>query len=144
MIVIDWQEREYQVEDGEDSDEPYSYRGETDKEVWGFSAKYVEKGAKPHYGMSSTGAFECDAKPGDVVFAVVVRYATGDTFGRDGGQTTVMDVFTDAHKATGLYQACQSEKDFSLTFEGKQYYVAWNGYFETLESVDIQTLVVRL
>lgn len=146
MIDVLWYERTYQSEPGEDSDEPYSWRGVERTEIEDVYARYSEGEGNPHRGMIRPGSFSCEAKPGETVYAVIVRYSTGDTFGREDGLAICIDVFTDKAKADSLAQAVESHGDngeFRMHHEGIEYYCSWVGYFEHLEDVLVEELVVR-
>lgn len=91
-------------------------------------------------------------KPGDTVYAVVVDYESGDTFGRSGGYAQVMDVFDDMATAEGLYRECVAyhERDKraakvvqGVQFLGRDYYVSWDGYFESVNDIEVWQLVIR-
>lgn len=143
MINVLWGEHSYQSEPGEDTDEPYSWRGVERTEIDDVEAVYSEGEGNPHRGMIRPGAFTCEAKPGDTVYAVIVRYSTGDTFGREEGLAICLDVFSDKERAEELAQAAQDTDEFRMTVNDVEYYVSWVGYFESLEDVSVETLVVR-
>lgn len=128
----------------EDSDEPYSYRGETSGHLTNVIAA-VEDERRYSYGDGHVK--DLDVNPGDTVYAVVVVYETGDSFGRDGGQTKVLDVFTDAEEAAALAQKAtehDSNKDgYGFQHNGVDYYTPWCGYFESLDSIDVWDVQVR-
>lgn len=65
---------------------------------------------------------------------VVVRYTTGSTFGTIYGAWHVEGVYRDSEEAQEIVDSINKE-----TYKG---YKPWVGYFERLESVDIQTLQV--
>lgn len=113
--------------------------------VFDLEEVYVElapEGAQ-HVGMFDEH-FEVDGVgPGDTVHVVYAAYSTGDTFGNDDGQITFMDIFTDEAKAERLAAALREVKDYDLSFEGTDYYIPFNGYFESLEGVKVMTLVIR-
>lgn len=130
--------------DAEDSSEPYSYRGET----WGSLTNVVaavEDERRTYYG-DGLGK-DLDVNAGDTVYAVVVVYTTGDSFGRDGGQTKVLDAFTDPAEAAALAQRAtehDSNKDgYGFQHNGVDYYTPWCGYFESLDSIDVWDVQVR-
>ncbi|AVD99299.1 hypothetical protein SEA_BILLNYE_116 [Streptomyces phage BillNye] len=143
MINVVWGEYSYQSEPGEDTDEPYSWRGVETTEISDVEAVYSKGEGNPHRGMIRPGAFSCEAEPGDTVYAVIVRYSTGDTFGREEGLAICLDVFTDADKAEELAKAAREVDEFRMTVNGVEYYVSWVGYFEHLEDVVVEELVVR-
>jgi hypothetical protein len=92
-----------------------------------------------------------DLKPGDMVYAVVVDYKSGDTFGQQGGYAQIMDVFGTFEEAEGLYRECMALNEArsytritqGIEFQGKHYYVAWDGFFESVNSMEVWHLVIR-
>ena len=91
-----------------------------------------------------------DLSPGDTVYAVVVDYESGNTFGRAGGYAQIMDVFETFEEAEGLYRECvahaeQAVKRISqgVEYAGKSYYVAWDGLFESVNHIEVWHLVIR-
>lgn len=121
-------------------------RDDTDGRIDGVAAYYVTEGDSTGYRGMGWGdhTYDVDAQPGDVVHVVIAEYSTGDTFGRSGGQVSVMDVFTENHDAVELWKFLSKVKDeFSVKHNGQDYYIPWNGYFESLEDLDIRTLVVQ-
>ena len=91
-------------------------------------------------------AFEVkeDVAVGDVVHVVIVRYGTGDTFGHTWGSWSLMGASTDEEKAQELVDAINKD-----TYTGDEEaatgysYAPWRGYFESLESCDLHTFVVK-
>lgn len=91
-----------------------------------------------------------DVKPGDSVYAVVVDYESGDTFGRWGGYAQIMDVFSTLEEAEGLYRECVAHAEQTVKriaqgveYAGKSYYVAWDGHFESVNDIEVWHLVIR-
>jgi hypothetical protein len=90
-------------------------------------------------------------------YLVVVRYSTGSTFGRERGKYLFIAVFDDLDDAESL--AAEIKKDSAAgnrndkwTFIPKTPNVAyakdgihcsWKGYFERLESVDVESLRIK-
>jgi hypothetical protein len=85
------------------------------------------------------------------LFAVVADYSSGDTFGRDGGHSQVLDAFADNETAEALaYIALEHKRDgwrvdydYSFTFRDKEYRRDWWGYFESLNSLDVWEIQVK-
>ena len=81
-------------------------------------------------------------------YAVVVGYKTGDTF-NTGFAAVVVDAFQNAAEANALAEFLDKEysdwyrtRQYSstggtFTFNGKEYYPAWTGYFEHFVSVGV-------
>jgi hypothetical protein len=100
--------------------------------------------------------FDVDAKPGDVVFVVVVVYSTGGTFGRDEGCTEVVNVYKDPKQAKKVAKAIEDNSQFcpgssynpprsyTIEVDGESIYCgSWVGYFESLDSVHVETEIVQ-
>lgn len=140
-----------------DPDDPWD-RDDTEGHVTGVEAFELRSSEKPpRIGTGSCGekALEGVGR-GDRVWAVVAQYSTGDTFGRDGGQAQLLDVFASEAEADGLLAACDdwnAEKSANddwrwwdepvkarkprvqgpLVYQGTEYYTSWTGYFEALD-----------
>jgi hypothetical protein len=100
---------------------------------------------------------ELDVEVGGIVYAVVVDYSSGCTFGRTGAQGKVLDVFTDPKEAEALAEAALKPDgyrkdwgdrqvptfDFSFEHNGQEYYRDWVGYFEDLQDLSVWEVQVR-
>lgn len=100
---------------------------------------------------------EMDVEVGGTVYAVVVDYSSGCTFGRTGAQGKVLDVFTDPKEAEDLANAALkpdgyreewggrkvAKYDYSFKHNGQEYYRAWVGYFEDLQDLSVWEVQVR-
>lgn len=80
---------------------------------------------------------------GDTVYAVVATYTSGDTFGSDGGQTQVVDLFTDPEKAAELSVVAQAATQFTFEYDDIEYRPSWIGYFEHLDDMSVWELTVK-
>lgn len=131
-------------EEGPDADylkgEPYSWRGATGGAVTNVIA-FIEADAKSYYGDSH--GKDLDVRPGDVVYAVVASYTTGDTFGREGGQAKVLDFFQDPDQAERLRDVAKENEAYNFDFEGETYYAPWIGYFENLDKLEVWACSIR-
>lgn len=80
---------------------------------------------------------------GDVCYLVWAQYSTGDTFGRDGGQYELLEVLStrgDAEKQKEIYENLTDRRSDVV---GQAIgYVPWLGYFESLDFVRIEELVL--
>jgi hypothetical protein len=125
-------------------------QGDTDGRVTNVTA-WVEEDAKySYFGDSLSKEFPDDVTVGTTLYAVVADYSSGSTFGRDGGYSKVLDVFTSSEEAEALYQAAMADpadsrwdSKYSFTYNGKNYYRDWVGYFESLNSLDVWQIVVQ-
>lgn len=102
------------------------------------------EGAK-QYGMYDRDFEVENIGPGDKVHVVYVQYTTGDTFGQQEGAITFMDIFPEADekKAQVLATALAECKGWDLEVGGRNYYIPFNGYFESLEGVGVTPVIVR-
>lgn len=136
-------------EEGPDQDYlnnvPYSYRGSTNGRVTNVTAaESGREAAHRNYGSESLVKDMPDVAPGDTLYVVVVGYTSGDTFGRDGGHTAVLDAFTDTDAAEDLMdQAAENRSDYKMVHNGTEYYCPWVGYFENMEEINVWEVVVR-
>jgi len=74
------------------------------------------------------------------VYAVIVRYTTGDTFGTTHGAWEAAKIVTNKQDAEKIKKDIEKETgDYDSKKKG---YHAWKGYFESLESVVIHKLDV--
>jgi hypothetical protein len=72
---------------------------------------------------------------GDIGHLLVVRYSTGDTFSDVRGYWTIIGFYKDAKEAVEI-----KDKINDSSYEG---YKPWVGYFESLEDVELHTMVVQ-
>ena len=88
-----------------------------------------------------------DAKEGDFVYVLVLQYSTGDSFGCSTGNGEIVGVYKDikvAEQARKTYMENKDQYSIELpfeTYEGIKFQEISNpaaGYFESLESLDIQ------
>lgn len=136
VSVETWVSREPDPEDRWD-------QGDEHGTVTGVEVRYIPGNEAKETFLGSQ--FNVDAQPGDVVFVVLADYESGNTFGRSGGQYQLLDVFTDVKDAYALAKAAQDVEhgDFNLIHAGKEYYVSWTGYFESLQAIRVMTALVQ-
>lgn len=118
----------YHNNDGEDSDEPYSYRGTTSGHVDRVYISYDDY----NYGYRG---METDLDP--PFFVVYATYTTGDTFGSDF-EAAIVGVVKSEDEARALALEAKDYEGYGSLSNG--FYVPWNGYFESLESIHIERL----
>jgi len=143
--------------DGEDSNEPYSYRGTTTTR-WDVRGLKL-KGTEDHsYGYRETVDVNFEPVKGKLYHLLYAVYSTGDSFGHDEGR---------CFEAIGLYKSRKvAEENEKRLLEGKPskkgewgmeqvllklegttkqhpYYRPWNGYFESLDRLEVLTLVLN-
>ena len=69
------------------------------------------------------------------VYVVIVRYTTGDSFGITHGAWCVEGVYAEKDEANKVYKSILDN-----TYEG---YKEWEGYFEHLESAQVETFKIK-
>lgn len=138
-ILIDTETRTWTTRARDESDGWDN--GDTAGEVSNVTARIT--GREPtDYGYDSK-VVDLPAEPGDTIFAVVADYESGSTFGRSGGYAAVVDAFTSKEKAYELAEEASSKTGgYEFSFEGRDYYRSWKGYFESLNSMDVWELTV--
>jgi hypothetical protein len=144
-ILVSAETETWVTDEGEGSDEPYTWQGATGGAISNVWACMDESGKQRSYGPSAIISFEEDVRPGDTVYAVVACYTTGGTFQREGGQAQIVDVFLNPPDALDLVSALElhGEREYYFTHRAKEYYCPWAGYFETLDKVEVWSIQVR-
>lgn len=74
------------------------------------------------------------ATPGMSVFAVLVHYDTGDTFGQRKGRFYLEGIYDDMAKADKVAKSIANK-----TYKG---YKAWDGYFEVYNGTEVITFML--
>jgi hypothetical protein len=110
----------YHNDDGEDSDEPYSYRGTTSGHV---DRVYISE-RDFDYGYRG---METELTP--PFYVVYAEYMTGDTFGSDY-EACIVGVVKTSQEADSLLSEAEDFAGHGALSNG--FYVPWNGYFERL------------
>lgn len=123
--------------------EPYSYRGRTAGHVTNVVAFLENPDRTTQYYGDSCGKDLGDVRPGERVFSVVAEYETGDSFGHDGGQATVLDVFRTFEEAQSLATAAREVSEYGFEHNGVHYSTPWLGYFETLNKIEVWECAVK-
>lgn len=122
--------------------------GDTDGRVTDVVAYVESRAGGTYYGSSA--CVDLDVKVGGTVYAVVADYSSGSTFGQDGGYAQVLDAFTTEAEAEALLAAAKEPSTGQgfdrMSFEhgGKRYARIWDGYFESLNSLTVWEVQVRL
>lgn len=92
-----------------------------------------------------------DVKAGDEVHVLSIVYGTGDSFGKSSGNGEVVMVYKSralAEQAYSMYDEKSGDYSIKLPFEtpkGTEFRAISNpaaGYFECLESLDLETFIV--
>ncbi len=139
--------RKYVKDEGGQS-ETDSWSRDSTSTTWDFDRiVFYPQGCTERYPL------DFDASPGEVLYAVVAVWSTGDSFGHDSGAgMEIICVYKTREKAEALKTKIESlEYDNNgygkngLTYETesgavvKDGFVAWAGYFERLDYVTIVT-----
>jgi len=74
-----------------------------------------------------------DLKAGAIIFLVWAEYTTGDSFGSDGGNYELLQVFTDADSAVASRMFYENDT---------RSYHPWQGYFESLDGIFVETMIL--
>lgn len=117
----------------EDRSDPYSLRSDCylNPKVIGFSDK--READFYHYENIETSS-ELDFF--ETIYAVVVTYRDGDTFGRTYGNLCLDSAFNDKEMAQKRLEEIYNGKSDTI-------YEPWNGYFSGLEEVNIYSVNMK-
>lgn len=146
--------------DGDKSDEPYSYRGTTNTS-WYVRGLVLIDDNDPNrryvgYHESTPVAFEPER--GQVYHLLYAVYSTGDSFGTDYGRCfEVIGVYKDREVAEENLKRLENgpprkygeyaEPTVELKLEGsnkaQRYYRPWMGYFERLDRLELESFVLN-
>lgn len=133
-LYLDYEERQY----GGDIIDPSDHWSDREDAYVEFYPRRLLKnrnnaGVFPHGLMKDEvhGEFNIN----DPAFMIVVRYTTGDTFGRTCGYWHIEGVYTSRDFAEAIKRTIENG-----TYNG---YNPWVGYFERLENVEIHAMVVE-
>ncbi len=144
--------------DGEDSNEPYSYRGTTTTTWHVNGLRLVSEESPKYWGYRETTKVNFEPKKGNLYHLLYAVYSTGDSFGHDEGKCfEVIGVYKSRKVAEEnekrLNEGKPSQKGswgstmVLLKLEGttKQhpYNRPWDGYFERLDRLEVLTLVLN-
>ncbi len=110
-----------------DSDDEWD-RDSTDGVVTVTKCHLARKDGYNHLGI------EFDVDVGDTIWLVWAQYSTGDSFGCDGGQYELCSVHKSKHEADAEIERLGKLNDYS---------VPWSGYFECLDFIKAQEMVVE-
>lgn len=143
-VKVIWSEREYQTREADDDGWD---RGDFAVDADGFEAVKTDV-----YSDKWNDVFEV-SDDAEVLVGVIVRYTTGNTFGNTSGVVQVMDVFDNIEDAEALIKVLTDDQykgsgsgrhyNWNREYKGKEYYVNWLGYFESLDSIEAMVLTVR-
>lgn len=118
-----------------DPDDRWSCRDDTDID-WHLIGCHLTNKTWPTY--TEQVEVDFDAKLGDAVWVVYVRYGTGDSFGHTNGAWTIIGVYKDHNKAEKV-----AEQINLKTYVSPGGYLVWEGYFESFECCEVQGFIVK-
>lgn len=76
-----------------------------------------------------------DARVGETLWVVYVRYGTGCTFGHTNGAWTILGVYEHQEQAEKVKKAV-----YDKTYQGHK---CWEGYFESFESCEVESMTLQ-
>lgn len=84
----------------------------------------------------------------DTIYAVVVSYSTGDTFGRCEGCLAIPIAFVDVKEANAIAKQIDQESKQGVDGDRFQdptygFYKSWTGYFEHKNGVEVKKLTLE-
>jgi hypothetical protein len=91
------------------------------------------------------GVSDLDANKDEIpeeMYCVYVRYSGGDTFGSSSGNGQIVGLYKDKELAHALAKSIADHpKDWKPGSQfNKSFYPKWDGYFERLESVEVELI----
>jgi hypothetical protein len=97
----------------------------------------------PYYESFELSDREYD-KISDSLWAVVVTYSSGDTFGRSSGNLAIAFVSADCKLALKAAESIRNGQDWGKivkTYPGNAVgYEQWSGYFESVEGISVENI----
>jgi len=83
-------------------------------------------------------------------YLLMVIYDTGDSFGRDAGQLSLIDLYENQEMAADAAKAIRAhanndDYDFNLKLIAengveRSLYTPWKGYFESIQSIEVRAI----
>jgi hypothetical protein len=112
--------------------------------VFAYKAPEWHKENHPYSTSKVSLVFDMNVEEGDVIYAVVADYNSGNTYNGVGpGYAQVLDVFTRHSEAMDLAITAKHQECRCFTHNDKDYYADWIGYFEELNSMSVWRLIVK-
>ena len=120
---------------------------------WWSEHEFTLDGARVATDKAVCDVYDLNVKVGDKVYVVVIRYGSGDSFGRSSGNGEIVHVFSDRVFAEACVEAVKTCDDNNCTckfmvevgddLKEIEWYNPSIGYFESFENLDIFELVVE-
>jgi hypothetical protein len=107
---------------------------------------YLDQSSVPGY-MKESFDVPFDVSVGDLVHLVIARYSDGDTFSHTCGKWAIMGASKDPQLASALMQRISDDlydgtEEAAKDVGWYQGYAPWRGYFESLDGVEIHSMIV--
>lgn len=110
----------------------------------------IDRGEKNSY-WDNFVVVGAEVNPGDIVYILWCEYSTGDTFHSESGRYDLIAGFKSAelaHKNAQRARGSRDENGWDMKIElddGTEftYHIPWLGYFESLEALHVESVVVR-
>lgn len=137
---LTYSQQTYIDDPGEQSDEPYSWQGVSRVNVYP-RALHRSEPTGEHVSISPDRTVYAvdELSPGAVAFVVIANYQDGDTFG-SSGYWEVAGVASTPEDAKKMAAAAEDERTAVRSADPS--YRPWDGYFASLNSVEIVPMVV--
>lgn len=144
--------------DGDQSGEPYSYRGTTSTSWDIRGLKLIEDPNDRSYYVRETTNVGFEPVRGELYHLLYAIYSTGDSFGHDEGRCLeVIGVYKDRDiakenlhrlelgkpEAKGEFGSMQVLLKMEGTNKQQPYYRPWMGYFERLDRLEVESFELR-
>lgn len=128
-LFCSYEEHSQVISDTRGEDGPYSGHAETST-TSSLIGVHKDKPGGCYYYLVPVKDWDGKTEP-KKVFAVCVHYSTGDTFSHESGLLAI----------EGLYMSMDAASKVAQQIRDNTYkdYGAWQGYFESLEQVYVQT-----
>lgn len=138
----------YHNNDGDESDEPYNYRGTTTASLDEIRASIGDWKGDWHHARETVPAnFDPKELVRGPIYVVLVHFDTGDTFGSDGRIYSVAAFETD-EKASELCRLIEKNEEVNgydeIVFENVSIYPGpWKGYFEHINYIESRMVILE-
>lgn len=92
--------------------------------------------------------YENDLKEGDIIYVIIATWSTGNSFGNSiNGAVDVCSITVDQERAYRNLNLLKQHRGGLTSIEldnGKtmEFYRPWDGYFESLESLEVYEMIV--
>lgn len=79
-----------------------------------------------------------EPQPDRPYYLIYGIYSSGDSFGSSSGNLHFVGLFEHQEDAVAIAKLLEgASKDFSIKYKEQTYYIPWNGYFESLERLEM-------